>query len=351
MLRSGMGGRREMTDDRLTTATSGNVDEWSPGNILPAAWTHRKGLLTAATIVAAATLIVNLLLPAWYRTTAKLLPDLERSRPVGLGQAAEVAQLVGVGGPSQDPGRLYPAILTSETILREAILTRYRTQTHPDSVDLIGVFNPRGETPEENLETISSRLRDLMGVQFESRTGVVTVSLEMRDPQLAADVLNTIIGSLDLFMRRKRATNATEQRKWVEMRLRDIRLELRTAEENLRSFREKNRRMLDSPLLLLEQERYVREVQMKSAVLIELIKQLELAKIEEIRNIAIVSVLDPARPPVRRERPRRAVNTILAFIGTLLAGAAIVGVRSMYPSAFPLLRLSTSRQESAVRME
>jgi uncharacterized protein involved in exopolysaccharide biosynthesis len=123
---------------------------------------------------------------------------------------------------------------------------------------------------------------------------------------------------------------------------------LRTAEENLRSFREKNRRLLDSPQLLLEQERYGREVQMKSTVLIELIKQLELAKIEEIRNIAIVNVLDPARPPVRKERPRRAVNTILAFIGTLLAGAIIAGVRSMYPAAFPL---STSRKESVPRME
>jgi uncharacterized protein involved in exopolysaccharide biosynthesis len=240
-----------------------------------------------------------------------------------------------VGTPAQDPGRLYPAIVTSETILREAVLTRYHWTDRPDSADLIQVFELDGDTPAENLENASARLRELMSVQFDNRTGVVTASLEMRDPQLAADVLNTIVAQLDLFMRQKRSTNATEQRKWVETRVRDIRAELRAAEENLRAFREKNRKLLDSPELLLEQERLSREVQVKSTVLIELIKQLELAKIEEIRNIAIVNVLDPARPPVRKERPRRAANTILAFFGILIAGALGVGIRSMYPATYP----------------
>jgi uncharacterized protein involved in exopolysaccharide biosynthesis len=117
----------------------------------------------------------------------------------------------------------------------------------------------------------------------------------------------------------------------VETRVRDVRAELRTAEEDLKAFREKNRRLLDSPQLLMEQERYVREVQVKSTILVELIKQFELAKIEEIRNIAMVNVLDMARPPVHRERPRRLMNTLLAFFGTLLAGALFVGMRSGLP--------------------
>ena len=52
----------------------------------------------------------------------------------------------------------------------------------------------------------------------------------------------------------------------------------------------------------------------KSTIAIELKKQYELAKIEEIKNISIVNVLDPARPPVKKERPKRATNAALAFL-------------------------------------
>jgi uncharacterized protein involved in exopolysaccharide biosynthesis len=328
-----------------------DMDRWSLSRMLPAVWAYRKGLLLVAGAAALITLIVNLLLPPYYRTVARLLPDIERNRLPGLSQAAEVAQLVGVGGSGQDPGRLYPAILTSETILRDAALTRYRTPMHPDSADLISIFELDADLPARNLEDAAARVREAMTVQFDNRTGVVTATLELPDPQLAADVLNTIVASLDLFMRQKRSTNATEQRRWVETRLRDVRVELRTAEENLKAFREKNRRLLDSPELMLEQERYAREVEIKSTVLIELVKQLELAKIEEIRNIAIVNVLDAARPPARKAGPKRAVNTILAFLGTLLAGAFYVGVRTTYPALLPPPFAPGRRTTSAVRVE
>ncbi len=300
--------------------------QWSVQAMAPVVWRQRRPIAAAAAGVALITLIINFLLPSYHRASARLLPDIERGRLAALTQAAEVAQIVGVGGPVQDPGRLYPAILTSETVLREAIQTRYPVPGRADSADLVTVFGVEGDSPEENLENAVVRLRELMTVQFDNRTGVVTATLEMREPVLAAAVLNTIIARLDSFMRLKRSTNASEQRRWVETRVRDVRTELRGAEEDLRAFREKNRRLLDSPQLLMEQERYIREVQVKSTILVELIKQLELAKIEEIRNIAIVNVLDPARPPVHRERPRRAMNTLLAFLGTLLGGALLAGV-------------------------
>lgn len=318
-----------MTDERKGTGNAGAAEHWNPGSMLPAIWLKRSFLLTLAALAAALTLGINFLLPVYYRSSAKLLPDLERNRLGPLTQAAEVAQLVGVGTGTSDPARVYPAILTSETVLRGAVLSLYARPARGDTTDLIAVFAPDRETPEENIQEAILRLRDLLSVQVENRTGVVAVSLEMRDPDLAADVLNMIVAGLDRFMRQKRSSNATEQRKWIEDRLRVVQQELRSAEESLRAFREKNRRVLDSPGLLLEQERHLREVQVKSVVFTELVKQLELAKIEEIRNIAIVNVLDPARPPVQKDRPRRMLNTLLAFFATLAAGAIWVGAKGV----------------------
>jgi len=92
----------------------------------------------------------------------------------------------------------------------------------------------------------------------------------------------------------------------------------------LKEFRERNRRIMDSPQLMLEQERLARDVQINSTVFIELKKQLEVAKIEEIKNIPIINVLDPARPPVRRSYPVRRSAALTAFILSMVVSVLCV---------------------------
>jgi hypothetical protein len=55
-----------------------------------------------------------------------------------------------------------------------------------------------------------------------------------------------------------------------------------------------------SPQLMLEQERRIREGQMNTTLHTELKKQYKLAKIEEIRNIPIINVMDAVRPVAGR---------------------------------------------------
>jgi uncharacterized protein involved in exopolysaccharide biosynthesis len=131
-------------------------------------------------------------------------------------------------------------------------------------------------------------------------------------------------------MRWKKITNASEQRKWIETRLKQVEQDLRNSEEQLKDFREKNRRVLDSPELLLQQQRLARAVEINSTLFIELKKQYELAKIEEIKNIPIVNVLDPARAPVRKAGPKRATNTVLMFLLTLVGTSGYFVVRQKY---------------------
>jgi uncharacterized protein involved in exopolysaccharide biosynthesis len=288
------------------------------------AWERRRFILRAAGIVALLTLAVNFLLPVRYRSTSTILPEAEKSKLSALSQFAGVAQLAGVSLPGSEIARLYPAMVSSETVLRPVILRKYRTAAFPEEVDLIRYFDLEEETGEQNMDRALRKVRDLLSSSVEARTGIVTVTLDMPEPSLAADALNAIVTEVDRFMRLKKAGNATEQLRWIEQRMPEVNRELRAAEDSLKEFRERNRRVLDSPQLLLMQERLIREVTVKSAIVIELKKQYELAKIDEIKNLTIVNVLDPARPAVRKESPRRAVNTILAFFAGLLGAAAWV---------------------------
>lgn len=293
-------------------------------------WAERKRILLYSVVVGLVALGVNFLLPVYYRSTTVLLPETEGNKLGGLGQFAGVAALAGIDISGGDISRLYPVIAQSDAVLMRVIEGRYATTSHPGPVNLIEFLDTDEDTPEEDLEEALKCLRKLMSAQHDVKTKTVTITLEMREPQLAADVLNMLVQEVDRFIREERTTSASEQVKWISERLAEVEEELRAAEDSLTDFRERNRRVIDSPELLLQQARLQREVTVKSTIFIELKKQRELAEIEEIKNVSIVNVLDKARAPVKKVRPKRATNSGIVFLLSVVLLSAYYGLRPFY---------------------
>ena len=296
-------------------------------------WAERKRVLIISFVVGLLTLGVNFLLPKYYKANAIMLPETDKNKLSSMGSLAGLASLAGVNVSGGDISRLYPVILTSESVLTGVIDRRYLTDRFKDSVNLIQYLELAEGSPAKNLDEALKRLKDLMAVNLDVKTNVVSASVEMREPRLAADVLNAALTEMDLFLREKRTTGATEQRKWIESRLVQVNVELRGAEESLKDFREKNRRVMDSPQLMLEQERLAREVQVKGTIDLELRKQAEIAKIDEIKQITTINVLDEGREPVKKERPKRATNAVIAFLLAFVGASGFFAVRSIYGGA------------------
>ncbi|HEX9613856.1 MAG TPA: GNVR domain-containing protein, partial [Bacteroidota bacterium] len=66
------------------------------------------------------------------------------------------------------------------------------------------------------------------------------------------------------------------------------------------------------------------------ALYMELKKQLELVKIEEIKNVPVVSIMDPARPAGEKTKPRRSIIVIVATFLSGVIGVAYVLVQQYY---------------------
>ena len=222
--------------------------------------------------------------------------------------------------------RLYPMIIKSARILKEVIYTKYKTEEYADSVNLIQYFDPYGKTEDEKFEKILKTIRDRMDVTFDNRLGTLVMQLQMEETQLAADVANEITSQLDIFTRIKRKTNATLQREFIEQRLTQVQKSLSAAEDSVWQFRETNRRILDSPQLLILQARLDREVQVQTVIFIELKKQIEIAKIEEIKDIPLINVLDAARVPVIKTSPHRLIILILTLIISTVISSIWIGL-------------------------
>lgn len=137
----------------------------------------------------------------------------------------------------------------------------------------------------------------------ESKTGLVKIDVFMEDAQLAADISNKIYELLDMYTSRINNESATRNRKFIESRKEEINIELLSAEKELKEFRENNRSLASSPQLQLELERLLRKLEIKKQTFITLQQQYELARIEEIKEIPSVLVLDAGKSAIYKDSP------------------------------------------------
>jgi tyrosine-protein kinase Etk/Wzc len=99
------------------------------------------------------------------------------------------------------------------------------------------------------------------------------------------------------------------------------------AEEDLKVFMDRNRRIENSPALQLEQQRLGREVTVLTGVFTTLKQQLETTKIEEVKESDYVVILDAPEVPLQRSKPNKRLMVILAGILGIGLGLALAFVR------------------------
>ena len=302
-------------------------------HIVTMMWRSRRLILYVVGIATVLAIIISLVLPKTYKSTATILPETEKSKMSALGGLTDLASLAGVNVGEGSLAKLYPTIIRSEWVLRNVLLAQYHSESFKDSVTLIQFWEFQEKTPELTFEKALKSLQAQLEVATEARTNVVTIAIETTEPQMSADIVNRVAFELDRFIRTKRTTNASEQRKWIEARLDEVKADLQKSENTLRDFREKNRRVTDSPQLLLEQERLIREVQINSTLYAELKKQYELVKIEEIKNIPIINVMDAGRPAALKSAPLRGRIVIITFLLSLAAAMGYVYYSATYQAS------------------
>jgi uncharacterized protein involved in exopolysaccharide biosynthesis len=148
----------------------------------------------------------------------------------------------------------------------------------------------------------------------DDETYVVTLSVKTHDRFLSADVANQFIEVLNRFNLETRQSNAQERRRFIEERLSLAEDELVSAEDVLKLFLERNRLFRDSPELNFEYERLQRQVTIKQEVFTALRRSYEEARIQEVNDTPVITVIDRAVPPHRKSSPKRRLNVILAFM-------------------------------------
>jgi len=279
-------------------------------------------------LVALAVIVTGLLLPRSYTATASFIPQSRRSP---LSTVSGFAAQFGLALPddaNQSPA-FYVDLLKSREILGAVVQRSYRvpSDTGIENGTLVQLFRGAGRNDGERRESAIRRLRRLMSISAVARTGVVGFSVRARSAPLAEQISWQLLDQVNKFNLETRQSRAAAERRFTERRVEEVKGELREAEDRLQEFLQGNRDFRNSPVLLFQHDRLARDVGMKQQLYTTLAQAYEQAKIDEVRDTPVITMIERPEAPVRPDSRRLATKGFLALIVGGLLGFVLAFAR------------------------
>lgn len=182
------------------------------------------GLVIVATLIA---IVISLILPKWYKADALLLPPKNMNLPVG--EMARISEAVSVTSGLDlpvlvTPSDIYVQILKSRTITSRIInqydlKTRYKTDNFDETYDAL-----------------------MANINFSvTNEGMLSIEVEDKDPQTAADIANSFVAELDNVNQEIVNERIKQTFEFVEARLAQVKTELDSSRMRLEEFQMKHK--------------------------------------------------------------------------------------------------------------
>lgn len=245
------------------------------------------------------------------------------------GRLAALASQLGVAIPGLDSEDasidFYLRLARSRVLLERLALNEYVFPLDPEAGadsahgNLIALYEVKSDTEAKRLRAVVDRLRKDISVEGDINAGVVTVSTHAPWAALAVQLNRELLDGIDEFNRERRSGEAAAEREFLENRLMTARAELTSAADALSTFLVSNRRYEDWPALRFEYERLARDVEQSEQLVGSLVQAYEQARLEEVRNTPVISVLDPPEGSARRDG-----SVVGNIVWGVLAGAMLV---------------------------
>jgi uncharacterized protein involved in exopolysaccharide biosynthesis len=276
-----------------------------------------------------------------YTSTASFSPKASVQSTALAGVAAQL----GVATPGTDAAQspaFYADLLKSRSIMTAVLKHEYSYSDDGEARrgTLIDLLRVSGSTEGLKLKNANTKLTALSKVDLKVRTGVVTLTVRLPNPELAKLVVEQFLTEVNRYNLDQRQSLAGAERRFTDGRITQLKAELRDAEDRLEAFLRQNRDYRNSPELTFQRERLARAVELRQAVYTTVAQANEKARIDEARDTPAITLVDEPNLPARPEGRGRTMWGAVA----LLFGAALGCVLGF-------LRESMNRRKAAADPE
>lgn len=363
-------------------------------------WERRRLLLRVVTISLLVSLLIAVVLPKRYKSSARIMPPSNSSMGTAMlaalaghsfGAMGSLGALAGLFGANASSA-LYVDLLRSGTIADD-LITRF---------DLQHVYRKR-----YRIDT-AKYLAHHTDITDDKKSGIITITVDDADPRRARDITQGYLDGLNRLVNRTSTSSAHQERVFIEKRLAKVKTDLETAQQRMSEFasthttidiKEQTRAMVEAaaklqaqmiveqsslsslrqiygddnvrvrasearirvlqnqlsrmsgssaplsstppddtsasselspplrqlPRLAVPYADLYRQVQVQETVFELLTQQCELARIQEAKDVPVVSVIDaPGIPERHYFPPRRWVVLLLTFLSTCVCCAFLL---------------------------
>lgn len=345
-----------------------NTDEIDLIEVFRKIWDGRKTIYKSMAVCFVIGLIIALGSPKEYKSEVTLLVETSSGTNGMSGLLQQFGGLAGLnlGGSTGEDAltpELYPDIIKSTPFLLEVMDSKV-TDSKYDSTLKVSEFLDRhtrggvmsfvigytvglpgkiigwikGKPKEETVvinnqakkplklsqkqSAISGALAQrITAKQGESSTSM-KISVEMQDPQVAAQLTDSVVKSLTAYIVDYRTQKAKVDLKFVEERHKEAEVRYNKAQQTLAYFRDQNQNIILASAKTTEQNLQA-EYNLAFNVYNTLSQQLEQAKMKVQEKTPVFKVMDPAKVPLQKSKPK----TSLILVGMLFLGGFVgVGV-------------------------
>jgi len=247
---------------------------------------------------------------------------------------------------NEKPSFYIPDIVNSRVLKKAVISNKWKTIKY-NSIDLINYWKindstkfslgkkikqilgkqPNSDLKSKYMEVAINKLNKQIIVEQEE-SGLIVISVLMEEPQLAADLANYVASYVKTYISDITIAHSSKHRKFIEERVKYAKKDLAESEEELKEFSEKNPFAVDTPELQLQRGRLVRNMEVNQQVYITLRQQYEMARINELKEIPVINILDHGEPASDKAKPKPVLFIILCIISTFFISSSFFIIKN-----------------------
>ncbi|MDQ2833590.1 MAG: Wzz/FepE/Etk N-terminal domain-containing protein [Acidobacteriota bacterium] len=223
-----------LVDEPVAERSGAAVRRFSVGGIVLLCWQRRRLAGAIASLVLLLTVAYLIVRHPRYAATASLMP------PDNASSAGNIMSLLASASGASVASGSIPTLRTPSALFVGILQSR---STQESLVRSFGLMQHYGSKFSEDA---CKRLSNNTTIAENSKSGIVSLTVEDRDPTLAADLAQGYVAALNRIVTENSTSSARRERIFLEARVQEVNQDLDTAAKALSLFSAKNH-TLDVP--------------------------------------------------------------------------------------------------------
>lgn len=175
--------------------------------------------------------------------------------------------------------------------------------------------------------TLNKFKSDRLSINYDRKTNITSISVTVEDPLAAQQIAQNFYDELSLFINKSINDGAKIKQAFLNEKIQSVEIELYENENILEDFLNTNKLLNESPRLLKEFNSIQREITLKETAYLLLKRELEIAKIDEVKNTLKLIIIDKPNLPAVKSYPSR-LNLSFSIAILLVSIWFLIGIKN-----------------------